>query len=617
MVAKIVTIMRVAIYIRVSTKMQEDKYSLSAQIYELNKYANAQGWEIVDTFKDVDSGTKLKKDGLEAMLDTIEEGLVDVVLCIEQDRLSRLDTVKWEFLKGILRDNKVKIAEPGNIVDLSNIDDEFMSDLKNLLAQRSRKDMLRKMGRGLRQRTREGKVWGPQPEEYHYDRVTEILTINEDRAWLIPFIDSKYLKEKKSPTEISVELSKRCKTAEGKEWTASQVVDKLKRKSYHGVFERKFKSETITTPNVYPKLRTEGAYNQIQAEMERRYNWKPSEPHMLRGIVSTCASCGNPLVIEKSATPGRREGQEYYTYSMAHSSKKLKEKCSSKPYINVKRIQHRLIEVVKSILTDPEKAKQYIDSGFDEDEVTKLGKEIKQLEAQKQNVQEKIDRLLDLYLDGTWPKERLDINRVKLDSQFSILDKDLEELQRKRNLIQRNQINYDSVLEYMSVAERFEDMLDVQEQQDMLGSLFPSATLDIELNEFTLHTYLPQGVTIDIKIEIESTEETRNRETLELARVRYDRAQKKLNKHKGMTMKALGLAVGAMPNTLRRDQERFGPFKHLAPHWSCPNLRQERVDAIKKELALDPQASGRKLAESTGIYRKMIRRLIAEEGLKP
>ena len=123
MVAEMITVMRVAIYIRVSTKLQEDKFSLSAQIYELTRYANSQGWEIVDTFKDVDSGTKLNKDGLESLLDAVEEGQVDVVLCIEQDRLSRLDTVKWEFLKGILRDNKVKIAEPGNIVDLSNIDD--------------------------------------------------------------------------------------------------------------------------------------------------------------------------------------------------------------------------------------------------------------------------------------------------------------------------------------------------------------------------------------------------------------------------------------------------------------------------------------------------------------
>lgn len=610
-------VLRVAIYIRVSSKMQEGNYSLSAQTYELTKYAKAQGWEIVDIYKDADSGTKLDKDGLDAMLDAVEEGLVDVVLCIEQDRLSRLDTMKWEYLKSVLRDNQVKIAEPGNIVDLTNIDDEFVSDLKNLLAQRSRKDMLRKMARGIRQRTREGKVWGPQPEEYHYDKHTEIITINEDRSWLIPFIDDKYLNEKRNATAIARELNKRCKTVEGKEWRESQVIDKLKRKAYHGVFERQFKTETIAVPDIYPKLRTEETYNLIQVELKRRYNWKPSEPHMLRGIDIKCASCGNPLIIEKSTVPGRRQGQEYYTYSVAHSSKKIKEKCSSKPYVNVKRIQYQLIEAIKGILVNPEKAKQYIDSGFDENEVSRLGKEIKQLEKQKQSIQEKTDLILDLYLDKKWTKKRLDKRRDTLDTQLSVLEKDLGELQQKQNLIQKNQINFDTVTEFMVVAERFEDMLDVQEQQDLLGSLFPSATLDIEQDLFILHAYLPQGVSIDIKLIVESTEEVNLREMLEQSRERYDKAQKYLDKHRGITMKALGEALGNQPVTLNKDQERFGPFKHIAPLWHCAELRQERIEAIKKELALDPEASLRKMAESTGIYRKLIKKLITEEGLKP
>lgn len=618
MVTKIITAMRVAIYIRVSTKMQEDKYSLRAQIYELNRYANAQGWIIVDTYKDVDSGTKLNKDGLEAMLDAVEEGQVDVVLCIEQDRLSRLDTIKWEYLKGVLKDNQVKIAEPGNIVDLSNIDDEFMSDLKNLLAQRDRRNMLRKMARGIRQRTREGKVWGPQPEEYNYDRFSEILTVNEDRAWLIPFIDGKYLKEKLNPTAIARELNKRCKTAEGKEWSESQVVDKLIRKAYHGVFERKFKGETISTPNVYPELRTEETYIRIQAEMKKRYNWKPAEPHMLRGIDIKCVSCGNTLTINKTITYGRspKDKKGYDVFNIMHSSPKLRDECSSNPYVNVRRIQHQLKEAVKGILSDVEKADQYIDSSFDGKELSNLGIEIKHLEKQKQSIQEKTDRLLDLYLDGKWSKDKLDENRMDIDMQLITINDDLSEAIRKRDLILNNQINYDTVLEHLTVADRYEEMLDVQEQQDLLGSLFPSASLDIKQDVFTLHAYLAQEVTVDIKIRIESTDETRNRETLEQARVRYDHAQESLNKHKGMTMKALGLVVDAQPNTLRRDQERFGPFKHLARHWSCPNLRQERVDAIKKELALDPQAHDRKISAATGIYRKMIRRLIEEEGLK-
>lgn len=264
--------MRVAIYIRVSTKMQEDKYSLPAQRLELTRYAESMGWTIVDIFEDVDSGTKLDKEGLVSMLSVVERGLIDVVLFIEQDRLSRLDIIAWEYLKGILKEHDVKIAEPGSITDLSDSKDEFMSDLKNLFARQTRADLLEKMIRGKRQRTREGKVWGKQPEEYHYDKNTETISINEDRAWMIPFIDELYLDFQVSTHNIAKELNKRCLTFEGKKWTGSQVQQKLKRKAFHGVFERKFKSETIVVENVYPIIRTEETYEQIQLELKKRFN---------------------------------------------------------------------------------------------------------------------------------------------------------------------------------------------------------------------------------------------------------------------------------------------------------------------------------------------------------
>ncbi|MEY9980355.1 recombinase family protein [Lysinibacillus sp. RC79] len=167
--------MKTIIYYRVSTKLQEDRYSLKAQKEELTRYAISQGWEIVAEFKDVDSGGKLNKEGLNGLMDYVEENAVDIVLCVDQDRLSRLDTLNWEFLKDILRDNKVKIAEPGTIVDLANEDDEFISDLKNLIAQREKRAIVRRMMRGKRQRTREGKGWGPTPSEYIYDKVQVLM----------------------------------------------------------------------------------------------------------------------------------------------------------------------------------------------------------------------------------------------------------------------------------------------------------------------------------------------------------------------------------------------------------------------------------------------------------
>ncbi|MBU5267377.1 recombinase family protein [Virgibacillus proomii] len=128
-----------------------------------------QKWNLVDEFVDVETGGKLDKKGLNALLDSVESGKIDVVLCMDQDRLSRLDTTSWEYLKSILRENRVKIAEPnGTITDLDNEDDEFMSDLRNLIARREKKSIVKRMMYGKRQRLREGKGWGMYPFEYEY-----------------------------------------------------------------------------------------------------------------------------------------------------------------------------------------------------------------------------------------------------------------------------------------------------------------------------------------------------------------------------------------------------------------------------------------------------------------
>lgn len=610
-------VLRVAIYIRVSTKMQEDRYSLSAQTLELTRYAQSQGWEIVDLFKDVDSGTKINKVGLEALLDSVEDGKVDVVLVIEQDRLSRLDTIAWEYLKNILRENKVKIAEPGYLTDLSNADDEFMSDFKNLLAQRSRRDLLRKMMRGKRQYTREGKVWGKQPDGYHYNRETKTVSIDTGRSWIIPYIDELYLEQGLGISQIAKKLNLVCKTPTGKEWTNAQVRDRLLNKAYHGVLEKHFENgETITVPDVYPPLRTLETYELITQKRKKNYSRKPAEAHFLRDISIQCAACGKVVSVNKSLSPGRTTGQSYEVFSLKHVNDITHANCPAKPVINTKRIKQNLIEAVKAILTDAKSASQYLDVDFDSNDLEKINVLLKELNKQKNETNTKIDRLLALYLNGKWSTEQLDKERALLDQQLARIEKSISEQKRKYELIQASQFSYNTVVEFLTIASRFDALLDKRQQQQLIGSLFPMGTLDAENNQLMLHAHLPQGITMDIRLEIETMESVTEREVRLAAKAKYEEIQGYLNKNHNTSLETLQKVFKCNHSTLIKYQQWFGAFNYLLPNRLRPELKEERVQAIKTALRDFPSATGRQLEELTGINRKAVYRLIQEEKLR-
>ncbi len=496
--------MRVANYYRVSTKLQEKKFSLSAQKEELKTYANTQGWTLINEFKDVESGGKLKKDGLNALLDLVEEGGVDVVLVIDQDRLSRLDTVAWEYLKSTLRDNSVKIAEPGNVIDLSNEDDEFISDIKNLIARREKKSVVRRMMRGKRQRMREGKAWGQAPFEYRYNKDTAKYEAKEDWKWVIPFIDDLYLNQQLGMKIISDKLNEVSKTPTGKQWNEHLVQTRLITKAYHGVMEKEFNGgEVISVEGVYEPMRTEEAYNQIQDERSKRGKQfsvagrkNTKNIHMLKRTALTCGHCGRVITIEMH---GLKNRPLYYAKHGRKIRYKDGHRCDIS--INTVRFDANIITALKDVLTSEDLAKKYIDIEYDEQEVNQLKSEIKELEKVISDLKGSIDRLLDIYLSGDLKKEKYLEKNETINAKINIHEDNLHKLNRKLEAIDSSSFTYESLYQYMEVAKNIETELTGLERAQLIGTLFPKGILYED--KIILITEIFNGIPIEVTVPIE------------------------------------------------------------------------------------------------------------------
>ena len=83
--------MRAALYARVSSKAQadEDKVSIGEQFTEMEAYCIHHGYEIVQQYQDVGSGSTKRRPDFQRMLADAKEGMFDVIVCWKSDRLSR------------------------------------------------------------------------------------------------------------------------------------------------------------------------------------------------------------------------------------------------------------------------------------------------------------------------------------------------------------------------------------------------------------------------------------------------------------------------------------------------------------------------------------------------
>jgi DNA invertase Pin-like site-specific DNA recombinase len=89
--------MRVALYARVSTDVQEARGPIGFQVQTLREWAAREAHEMIAEYVDDGcSGARLDRPGLDALRENAKRGLFEAVLCVTPDRLAR--SYPYQFL---------------------------------------------------------------------------------------------------------------------------------------------------------------------------------------------------------------------------------------------------------------------------------------------------------------------------------------------------------------------------------------------------------------------------------------------------------------------------------------------------------------------------------------
>lgn len=147
---------RVAIYVRVSSEMQIDNYSLDAQENACQSFAKLRDWQVVSVFREEGASAKsMERPVFQQMIQSAEQNLFDVILVHKLDRFSR----KLKDMISIIDlfdDIDIALVSVTEQFDLSTPQGKMMVNVMGSVNQWYVDNLAQEISKGKRQRAKSG-----------------------------------------------------------------------------------------------------------------------------------------------------------------------------------------------------------------------------------------------------------------------------------------------------------------------------------------------------------------------------------------------------------------------------------------------------------------------------
>lgn len=222
--------MMVCGYVRVSTDMQLDNYSIEEQSDRIRAYCAAKGWTLLNIYTDGGfSGGNTNRPALQQMLQDVRQNQIDAVVVYKLDRLSRSQKDTLTLIEDELLAHKTDFISINENFDTSTPFGRAMIGMLSVFAQLEKDQITERFMMGRIGRGKSGAFHGGGNAPTGYDYVDGKLLVNEYEAIQVREAFDSFLNGK-SINAIYRDLNARYTTA----WTATKVRNVLKNSVYIG-----------------------------------------------------------------------------------------------------------------------------------------------------------------------------------------------------------------------------------------------------------------------------------------------------------------------------------------------------------------------------------------------
>ena len=414
------------LYARKSTDEENRQVtSLDAQVRELRELAKRERIVIHEIIEESKTAKQPGRPFFNRMLDRIEDGEANGLLCWSVDRLYRNPVdegrVRWLLQKEVIVSIRTPFREffPDDAGLLMGVEGGRATDY----LIRMKKDIKR----GVDEKLRRGEWPGAnKPFGYLYDHRLRNIVPDPQEAKIVQTIFEECAVGTLSLLSISERLfDLGVKSRTGRPWSAFAVHHFLTNRIYMGVmkwrgevFEGKFK------PLVSPDL-----FNRVQKALKRR--GKPrkfrNNGHQFPFCGTFYCSCGAMM----SAQWGKGHGG-LYRYSRC--TRKGATPCRE-PYVREESVAKQCVEIFRplSISTEEGQAIRTEIARMEAEDAKLCEQQIKKIDEQLEPVQSKLSRLTHSYLDEIIDEDDYKSAKEELILQKTALKREKERLRKTRS----------------------------------------------------------------------------------------------------------------------------------------------------------------------------------------
>jgi site-specific DNA recombinase len=500
--------MKVALYARVSSQIQEKKGTIASQVEALRLYAREHQHEIVESYVCKDdgySGAVLARPALDRLRDGAQAGAFDAMVVLSPDRLSR----KYAYLILILEEferfgTQVLFVEQPPANDPHSA---LLVQIQGAVAEYERAKLTERYRRGKLYRARQGEVfWASISYGYRrvprQDSVPAHLVIHEFEAEVVRKMFYWHAYDGMSIRQIDKRLTREGYPTPkgGKCWAESTTHKILRRKDYLGTLDyNKSYEVTVTSPEGVPRkkkfFRPESewipisippiidleTFERSQARHGRNEQFSPrnlKEEHWLLRRLVRCERCGCKCAC---VADKRRPYLPVANYYRCEKQEPVEGRERCRPnHIRSKPLDELVWEEVRRHLLEPElllkaqttlKDTQSLDESFITTQLNNTRKRLSQIQAERR-------RLLDALQGGFITGAEFEARAPNVSIRIENLKADLKALEEESKNASAGKQLLTRMTDFTKTITDRLDSMTFQEKQELVRTVLDEVVIN-------------------------------------------------------------------------------------------------------------------------------------------